>query len=689
MVRISQVTMKQIVYTLFISLLFILPGIPLHGQGDPVTSTDSLFRIRLDASGSELAKIDLEIARYHLNRNNDSLLFYTELLEKHLEKIYNIRIDAFIHKFRAFIAFNALDTERSIELNNEAMLLFKEISDFREMGWINMELALNYFRLGDFAAATEEYIDGLAYFEEADHERGVAEAYNGLGRISYQTGQLDKAREYFESSLEIFEDIGNEVQKYRAYNNLAILFMDFGEVRKALDYMFIANEGFERLGDQRRVALVYGNIAIGYEDLGRLDSAMMFSRKALQLSSRIGDKYGVISGLINLGYFLRFEEKYDSSLHCFERALQLSIENKLMIYEQAIYEEYSELYAERGNYREAYHYHILQDSVHSLISDEKTKERVDELMLSYQQRMKEKELLQLKADQQMQKRLNNIFLLLIMMALIVVLGLIYGHRRNVSQRRELQEKNDLLSKYNTKLEKSEDELRLLNKEKNKLFSIVAHDLRNPIAALAGFTGLLTDNYDELDDETRKEYIRQISTGSSRSLTLLENLLLWARSQMDLIKVKKTDVLVSSLVKESINDIITSAERKSISIEMDISEDFYLCVDTVMIKAVLRNLITNAIKFSFRESVVRIRCLQDQNKLCIAVIDHGTGINKKELENLFMTGANVSREGTANETGSGLGLLISKDYTEKNGGSISVTSEPGEGSTFTICFPVEQ
>lgn len=680
--------MKQIINYFFFVLLFLLPGSSSHGQGDPASSTDSLFQIRSDASGTELAKIDLEIARYHLNRNHDSLLYYTGLLEKHLEEKYDIRIDAFIHKFKAYDAFNGLDAEKSIELNREALLLFEEISDFREMGWINMGLASNYFRLGDFATSTEEYLEGLAYFEKVKHDRGIAEAYNGLGRISYQTGQLDKAKEYFESSLAIFGDIGNEVQKYRVYNNLAILFMDRGETRNALDYMFIANEGFERMGDQRRVALVYGNIAIGYEELGKLDSAMLYSRKALQLSARIGDQYGVISGLINLGYFLRFEAKYDSSLHCFDQALRLAKANKLMVYEQVIYDEYSDLYAARGDYRQAYHFHILQDSIYNLISDEKTKQRVDELLFSYKQRLKEKELLQLKADQKMQKRINNIFMLLILLAMIVVLGLVYGHRRNVSQRRELQEKNNLLSKYNTKLEKSEDELRLLNKEKNKLFSIVAHDLRNPISALAGFTELLIENYEELDDETRREYIKQISAGSSRSLTLLENLLLWARSQMDLIEVKKANILASSLVQESIADIITSAERKSITVKMEIDEDFLLFIDPVMIRAVLRNLITNAIKFSFRNSSVRVRCYQDQSDRCIAVIDNGTGISDKLVEDLFVTGAQISKEGTANETGSGLGLLISKDYTEKNGGTINVESKPGEGSVFTICFPVE-
>jgi len=679
--------MKQTGKRLLFSLLFFVTSSAMFSQGgDPVSSTDSLFRLREDAPAEKIPYIDLEIARYHLMRDLDSLTYYVKLLEDHISKNYDTRIDAFIKKFLAYKAYNELKADSSIDLNRQALLLFEEVKDFREMGWISMNIAENYFRLGDFPAATEAYLEGLAYFEKAEHKRGIAEAYNGLGRISYQTEQFDKARDYFEAALEIFNELGNELQSLRVYNNLGILMLDNGETRKALDNMFIAEQGFRTIGDVRLRALVFGNIAIAYDDLGKRDSAMLFSRRALNLSRQTEDDYGIIAGLINLGYFKRISGDYDSSRICFKKALELSKARKMTVYEEAIYQEYSDLYAEIGDYRTAFHYNLMHDSINDLISDEKSEQRIDELMFSYKQRLKEKELMQLKADQKMQKRINNIFILLIFLALSVVLVLIYAYRRNQSQRSQLQEKNDLLSKYNLRLEKSEEELKLLNSEKNKLFSIVAHDLRNPVAAVSGFTELLVDQYDELDDETRKEYIEQIAKGSLRTLNLLENLLLWARSQMDLVKVKKTDISAVTLIEESVGSVRTAADKKGIEIYTEVSDDITLHVDTEMIKAVLRNLITNAIKFSYDNGRIDIVTSQSDRELCISIKDSGVGINRKTLKNLFSADIVTSSDGTDHEPGSGLGLLISKDYTEKNGGHIRVKSVPGKGSVFTICFP---
>lgn len=664
-----------------------LLSIASAAQGDPVESPDSLYEIRPGTTGAERMEVDLELARYYFQRDMDSLMHYVALLEADLGEYYDVRIDAFIRKFKGYRAFDELNAAEAMEYASQAMALFQQVKDFREMGWLSMNLGTNYYRLGDYAAATEQYLQGLGYFEKVNHQRGIGEAYNQLGRVSYEAGNKQKAKEYFDAALEIFVGSGENEQSLKIYNNLGLLMMQDGKIRPALDYLFKAASGFSRIGDQRRLAVVYGNIAVSYDELPQADSAMIYSRRALALSSEQGDEMGMISGLINLGYFLRKERKYDSSLHCFEQALALSLQNSLPAYEESVYTELSDLFADMEDFRTAFRYHRLQDSVSNIIRDEKSQRRVEELLLSYNQQLRDNELLQLREDQRMQKRLNLIFLLTIILTFVVVIILVSGYRRNRHQKQQLEEKNDLLEEINARMEQSENNLKEMNNEQRKLFSIIAHDLRNPLSAVSGFAELIREKYTELDDETRQEYIEQISQGAFRTLSLLENLLLWARSQMDLVKVKKESVPVKELIDPCVNHLMSLVEKKKLQLTVDVEDNFSMFVDREMIRAVVRNLISNAVKFSYPGQEIIIRGFTVNMRHCISVKDEGTGIPHDVQKVLFNAGSTHTTEGTVRETGSGLGLLISRDYTEKNGGSIVVESEPGKGSLFTICFPV--
>lgn len=668
-------------------LLAVFIFTPIISQSDPVSSTDSLFKLRSETTGLNRANIDLEIARYHFMRDMDSVNYYVELLEKFIDHTYDKRIDAFIRKFKGYNAHLNLEIEQAMDYARQSMKLFEELGDYREVGWLLLNSGLNYYRLGDFASATDQHLKALSYFEQVDHQRGIAEVYNGLGRISYQTEHMQKAMEYFQSALEIFNQLERNDQKSKIFNNMGIMYLNNGEIEKSLENLFKAANGFKSDGDERSLALVYGNIALGYDKLNQPDLAMTYCRLALRHSKNAGDEYGIINGIINLGYFLRINQHYDSSRICLDKALEMAMDKNLVVFEEEIYGEYADLYADMGNYRTAYAYKMKYDSIHRVIIDEKSQQRIDDLLFSYKQKLKEQELEQLRADQKMQLVMNNIFILLIILSFMVLVILIYGYRSSRKQKWQLEEKNLLLKKYNLRLERSEQDLKEMNDEKNKLFSIVAHDLRNPIAAVSGFTELLIERFDELDEDTKKEYIDQIMQGSMRSLSLLENLLLWARSQMDIIKIKKTLIPVHKLIDECTGHLMSSIEKKNLDLIIDFKDEFDLYIDREMIQAVLRNLISNAIKFSFPGNSITLTCKRENGTSCITVTDHGTGISPENMEIILSAGNITTTEGTSGEQGSGLGLLISRDYTEKNGGKLYAESELGKGTKFSICFPV--
>lgn len=169
--------------------------------------------------------------------------------------------------------------------------------------------------------------------------------------------------------------------------------------------------------------------------------------------------------------------------------------------------------------------------------------------------------------------------------------------------------------------------------------------------------------------------------------LLENLLLWARAQMDKVVIHKEEVKLSELLDKSIAPVVSGYEKKEIKLTKEIQKDTKVFVDVEMLKAILRNLLTNALKFSHVGQEVKIVAELGQKQFCISVIDTGIGIAEDTLKKLLTPSYSSYSAGTSGEAGSGLGLLICKEYTEKNRGTLKVESTKGKGSKFSVCFPI--
>jgi len=350
--------------------------------------------------------------------------------------------------------------------------------------------------------------------------------------------------------------------------------------------------------------------------------ALNYAYKALDLSESIDDLYGIIVGNINLGYYHRLQKTYDSCFICFDKALRMAKTKKVLSLEQGVYLEYEDLYSDLKDYKNAYIYRVKYDSINSKMIDSESLQKIEELNFSYNHKLEERELISLRMHKRAQTMRNKILFSVLSVVFVLVIILVFAYIKIRNQKNLLSDKNELQEKYNEKLEKSEGDLKELIDEKNKLFSIIAHDLRNPIAAVTGFTELLSQTYDDLDEDSRKEYIDHIFQGSMRSMSLLENLLLWARSQMDLIVLNKTEVMVSKLVMDSTDHLMSSVEKKNLEIITEIEDDFSINVDFEMIKAVVRNLVSNAIKFSYPESEIHIKAYSDEVNKCIRITDYG-------------------------------------------------------------------
>lgn len=234
---------------------------------------------------------------------------------------------------------------------------------------------------------------------------------------------------------------------------------------------------------------------------------------------------------------------------------------------------------------------------------------------------------------------------------------------------------------------SEARLNQLIATKDKFFSIIGHDLRNPFAGIIGLSELLiseieSENYDEVAD-----YARSIHHSSIKAMDLLTNLLLWSRTQTGRYDYRPDHFNITEIIKEEIDLLRDSANLKSVSIDYAANETISLFADKSMIKLVIRNLISNAVKFSYPGNRILISVEPLADQIVVNVIDSGTGIDPERLKILFQLDKRYSTAGTNNEMGSGLGLLLCKEFIDLHNGEIWAESEPGKGSTFSFSIPI--
>ncbi len=241
-------------------------------------------------------------------------------------------------------------------------------------------------------------------------------------------------------------------------------------------------------------------------------------------------------------------------------------------------------------------------------------------------------------------------------------------------------------RFEETLKANETRLHDLNATKDKFFSIIAHDLKNPFNAVIGFSNLLIDQVKENDYNGIDEYATIIKDSSLRAMSLLNNLLIWARSQTGKMEFNPENFELVKLIGEVIELLNDSAKQKKIEILLQLPYDVVVFADKEMIGTILRNLISNAVKFTHSGGMITISVhLQVEGSL-IQVSDNGMGIKKENIHKLFKIDESYSTKGTQNESGTGLGLLLCKEFIEKNGGKIWAESEYGKGSKFSFLIP---
>lgn len=253
----------------------------------------------------------------------------------------------------------------------------------------------------------------------------------------------------------------------------------------------------------------------------------------------------------------------------------------------------------------------------------------------------------------------------------------------------IKEQNSVLANQKEEIQTQKDELLIANATKDKFFSIIAHDLRSPFNSLIGFSELLVESGSLLSETELAKMYKQIHSTSTSTFNLLENLLEWSCSQIGRIALTPNDLKITDIINECISILSSGAEKKGLKILVDVDGTDVVYADKNTLSTIIRNLLSNAIKFTNAGGYIMITSRKLDTKYQIKIKDNGVGIKPDDLTKLFSIEHNFTTPGTANEIGSGLGLILCKDLITMNKGELSVESELGKGSVFTITMPMKE
>lgn len=561
---------------------------------------------------------------------------------------------------------------------------------------------------------------------EIDYTKGRADALLHIGRLKRDQDNVADALNQMFVALKLYREIGDQVQIANALNDISIIYANSGDFEKSLTYFKQALDIFRKTGDTKGESYALNNIGMIYQALNDKAKAKEYFIQSLAMKEKNNDLYGISRGYSNLGTLAEDDARWEEALSYYMKADSLfertkdipaqatnllaigrvkdkqgktieAVKHSLMALEKgkqvnalSIMSHASQLLASleerNNNYKASLAYQKLYNQITDSLNNENHRANLEELKTKFNFEEKEREIALLKKDKELQQavveRKNIITYALAtgILFMLAILALVYYAYKTTKSRR------DSLAVKNKEIEQQKNDLDKLNKEKDRFFSILSHDLRGPLGSLKGLSHLLTGHLDSLTPEELIEIRTRIDDSLDNLTDLINNILEWSIASSQKRKLKFDKINTVDLIKKNISLYKNIAESKGVTILHEAQDELYGYADYHAIDTVIRNLLSNSIKFSHTNKQVTIRAIKSSDKILISVKDQGIGIPLEKLNNLFSLNGNISQPGTHNEKGTGIGLTLCKELMKENRGDIFVTSKEGEGSEFIVSLP---
>jgi signal transduction histidine kinase/Tfp pilus assembly protein PilF len=609
----------------------------------------------------------------------------------------------------------------SLDYQLEALGIYSDIDNETGIARSSTNIGIIFFDKGYYDKAVEYFYKALLLYERKENTAGMAAVLNNLGMISEYQKDFDLAEKYHLQSLEIKQQAGDVKGMSFSYNNLGMVYKGKQLYEKSMEYFNLALEIREKLNDKREIANTLSNMGFLYFQMKDHSNAKTYLNRALDLYNEVNDKGGIAKVYNFMGrlYMQTNEEK--SAQNYF--AMSLKIANEIGL-SRMITENYSGmalLMAKMGNFEDAFDYQQLFISMKDSIYNEDSRRKTVELKLMYDREKKESEM---ELNQQIhflssqKNRLLKNFLIAGVVLVLVSLFLLYNrfliaknantlledqkneitlsneklislNQNLLEQKKKSEELNHQLQLSNQKLIESEKHLIEINSTKDKFFSIISHDLRNPFAAIVSFSRILKRDIENLTVQELKDLALELDKSVLKINNLLENLLQWSRTQTGKIRYEPEYIAIHEIVKDNLLLFKNNAKEKKITLVDLVDDNTPVWADRNMTDTVIRNLLSNALKYTDEGGKIIIKSEMKDHNVYISIEDNGVGMSEESKNKIFRIDTLHSTYGTMDEKGSGLGLLLCKEFVEKQGGSITFKSEKDKGSVFIFSLPPEQ
>ena len=629
------------------------------------------------------------------------------------KKMANDTLIADFQKHTAIAYYYDFELDSSKKYFKIALKSFKKLKNNIGISACLNNLGLLYSFEGNYAKALEYYFDALRLKETIQDTNGKAKAYNNIGQIYYAWNNFRKAKDYFLKAYELYILTDDSLSIPSVMHNIGASYMNIGLEFVPDSSKFFKNfkkfDKHVKLGDSTKY---YFNIAIAYIDSaldnnnnsnnlqnsallisnlgvirayqGKNKAAILFFKDAVKQFENAQNPELLSRAYINLGVIHAREGNTSEAENFLLKAASIAEE---ISYAPILNDAYSALmhfYRSLGDYKNAFEFSLKSDAVKDSIFNEEVYSEILELEEKYQNEKKDAELKISLAEKEALSKNQFLYIGLLILMLIAMILLAILLRYKSKTNRMLAEKNKQLAEFNVELTEIKNNLYDVNVSKDKFFSIISHDLKNPISSFKQVTKFLHDEFDELSDHDKREIVSELKYYSEHLHNLLENLLTWSRAQRGNINFNPEYEDISQIAEYTIDQLKIQAANKGINIINKIPENTVAYFDANLTSTVIRNLISNAIKYSKSKSVVELSSSTDSTGLIhITITDTGTGISPKVKEKLFQISDKITTNGTANESGTGLGLIICKEFVERQGGTIYLESELKKGSKFTF------
>ena len=556
---------------------------------------------------------------------------------------------------------------------------------------------------GDNSGALKNYLLSLEKARKFSDSLNVANVYNNIGILYDNQNNYNEAKVYYQRALIIFISLGDFEGQASIYNNIGFLLDNAEQYDSAISYYNKTLLINKELKNESLNAFAFGNLGFAYMHKEVFDTERIFFNRSMGLFKELKDNNGIAEQYSNLGELKLKEGNYQESLIYLEKSEKLALKYKFNSFLVKNYLLMSEALRELGQFKTALKYHERYSQLADSISTIEYERALYELQVKQEH---EQVMAKLNQEKQIQEqklgaaRLENYLLIAgIGLSLIVLLISTYYFKNRqtitrklkkqneeiLEQQREIENQRKKVANANKDLKGKNLKLNLLNKEKDYLLHVVAHDLKNPLNQMAGLSKVILFEK-ELLSETQKDCLEKIDTVSSGLSSMVDKILDIDAIDNKSYNMNMEETDLREILIEAVSDFENAAKSKNILIHTNLNGgDCKVRLDRQHATQIFSNLISNAIKFSPPDKEIFVNLTQNDAEVIAEIVDQGPGLTNEDKEKVFRKFQKLSAQPTANEESSGLGLSIVKKYVDAMQGKVWVESESGEGAKFNVSF----